>query len=63
MAMSRKHFIQFANQLSEERPTTKVPFKTWVRCCKAVAVVCNEDSSNFDRSRFLDACGVPDKDQ
>lgn len=64
MSMSRKHFIQFANQLSEERPITSdntIPFKLWVRCCKAVATVCNENNANFDRFRFLDACGVPDK--
>lgn len=62
--LTRKHFKQLAAQLSEERPASRdisKEFKTWIGCCKAVAVVCNESNPNFDRHRFLDACGVPDK--
>jgi hypothetical protein len=64
MSMSRKHFNDLAQQLSFQKPNGSdktLVMKTWVRCCLSVASVCNNHNSNFDKARFLDACGVPDR--
>lgn len=64
MSMSRKHFNDLALQLSFEKPDGSdktLVMKTWVRCCLSVASVCSSHNSNFDKTRFLDACGVPDR--
>jgi hypothetical protein len=67
--VSKKHFIALASVLLSLHPR---PFEDataeavhlfdgamvqWQRTVEAVASFCAGQSGNFDRSRFLDACG------
>jgi hypothetical protein len=65
--MSKKHFEALAAALKEARPFTKgyntpdqvgAVLLPWEESCLAVAGVCARFNPNFDRARFLKACGV-----
>jgi len=59
--MSRKHFQALADSLSCIKPEKKgVAMKQWVKSCQAVADACRGQNYNFDRARFLSACGCDD---
>lgn len=47
--MSRKHFILLAAALKENGASLAL--------CNEIANVCKSTNSNFDRTRFLTACG------
>lgn len=47
--MTRKHF----NAIAEALKTTGASEET----CRAIAVVCKSNNSNFQIDRFLTACG------
>jgi len=62
--MTKKHFEALAAALKEsETPDSQESEKAWVshnqwkQDCWAVARVCQQFNNNFDRERFLDACG------
>ena len=62
--LTRKHFKNLAHGLSLEKPDGSdktIAMRTWVRSCLAVAGVCHNSNPRFDKQRFLEACGVPDK--
>lgn len=54
--MTQKHFNALAKAL---RNVTKTPngLMQWERDCSAVADVCTASDPNFNRIRFLYACG------
>lgn len=65
--MTKKHFDALADALSTARPITygyNTPSQVadalapWEESCAAVARVCARFNPNFDRARFLAACGV-----
>lgn len=61
--MTRKHFISLAFQMSVSRPEKKgVRRQQWVKDCKHVANACQVHNNNFDRDKFLLACGLTDKE-
>ena len=53
--MSRKHFIDFANEIAAM--TNRKEAKA---TAELVANVANRHNGNFDRSRFMAACGIED---
>jgi hypothetical protein len=57
--MTRKHFQQLADELKSAYPVGNNPLAiiTWRECVEAVARTCKAGNSNFDRARFLKACG------
>ncbi len=51
--MTKKHFIALAGAIREiSNPQERE------RAAQAIANVCASQNSNFDRARFLSACGV-----
>jgi hypothetical protein len=62
--MTKKHFEALAAALAEQRvgfsllPSLKNQHAQWCRDVQAVANVCARFNPNFDRARFLKACGV-----
>ena len=61
--MTRKHFVALARKLAWNRPEKKgVRLSQWIKDCKAVADVCNAANMQFDRDRFLLACGLTEKE-
>lgn len=58
--MSKKHFIAIAASLHNCRPSAKAraEYKGWLASVNAIADVCRAANSQFDRNRFLVACGV-----
>ena len=63
--MSKKHFEALAAALNETRPgftgTRKDcsdRMKVWFKDVDAITEVCAIFNPNFDRARFLAACGV-----
>ena len=66
MSMSRKHFQDIAEELKNCRIDTRrlgmedsiLLDDQWSSCVKAMADVCNRHNSNFNRSRFYEACGL-----
>jgi len=58
--MSRKHFIALAAALKARRPVIEAlaSRQQWRLDVEAIADVCNDSNTNFDRERFLAACGV-----
>ena len=68
--MTKKDFIELAEQLAivrremlvntEHSPGARtIAEATWARCAYGVMLACRSTSANFDRSKFLTACGVP----
>ncbi len=51
--MSRKHFIDFANEITamENRKEAQA-------AADVVATVARRHNSNFDKARFMTACGL-----
>lgn len=67
--MTKKHFIALANALQFAKPCKiaepqgfKARQRQWIRDCKAIASACATANSNFDRERFLSACGLTSED-
>ena len=64
--MSKKHFEALAAALKAQRPDSDNCFQEnraaflmqWQADTKATADVCARFNPNFDRKRFLQACGV-----
>jgi hypothetical protein len=57
--MTRKDYIALANALKDAKPDTfHDPVKIWGIAVANIADVLKADNSNFDRARFLTACGV-----
>lgn len=58
--MTRKHFEAIAYKMSWSKPEGKkaASYKQWLKDCKAMAEVCSQFNYNFDKERFLKACGV-----
>lgn len=57
--MSKKHFEALAAALKAMQPhLTEELIYQWELDCDAVADVCARFNPNFDRARFLTACGV-----
>lgn len=72
--MTQKDFIELAEQLAivkrEMLANTQengrvddhartIAELTWTRCVYAVVLACRATSANFDRGKFLTACGIP----
>ena len=57
--MTRKHFKALADALKATRPDpTFLPeWDQWEFCLREVAAACQSFNPNFDRARFLAACG------
>jgi hypothetical protein len=53
--MSKKHFIQLAEAIRNANNTTKQFSEAQIGI---IADVCRANNDNFDRARFLSACGV-----
>jgi hypothetical protein len=66
--MTRKDFIELANQLALVKDRIEADWDTaewnnprdvWRECVQAVMLACRTTSANFNTARFLEACGVP----
>ncbi len=60
-AMTKKHFITLAKNLLACRPDnarSTEAGKAWIAACNGIADTCAASNGNFDRARFLAACGV-----
>ena len=66
--MTRKHFNLLAGALWAVRPKPPISGTMihgaltvqWQADCEAVADVCQKANANFNRDRFLSACGIED---
>ena len=68
--LTRKHFQALANALQSQRPNqewVKTPedrigytcaVAQWTLDCRAIADVCQRENPAFDRTKFLQACGI-----
>ena len=57
--MTRKHFNAIADALRFSRPDfSTVAHEQWEKDCSAMADACRSFNGQFDRGRFLRACGV-----
>ena len=63
--MTRMHFKALADVLKATRPdsestdlVTMAKFEQWIIDARAIADTCGRFNPQFDRARFLDACGV-----
>lgn len=58
--MSKKHFKKLAEaiRLEFERAGCVQSTEATQRIAHAIAEICADDNPNFDRSRFLAACGI-----
>jgi hypothetical protein len=66
--MTKKDFIELAEQLAivkREYDAKRHDFHgtaaedMWKECVYAVMLACKTTSANFDRGKFLNACGIP----
>ena len=58
--MTRKDYIKFADMLKNQgAPQLENPdqYGLWCRIVQGTADIFEEDNPNFDRDRFLQACG------
>ena len=57
--MTKKHFTILAEALKSSKPEDPHPifYTQWEHDVQAVADACQEVNSNFNRPRFLEACG------
>jgi hypothetical protein len=70
--MTRKHFKHLARVLKNMKPREEYSYTNedyyiylgeldlWNNTCNQMADFCSNYNSNFDRYRFLTACGVDD---
>jgi hypothetical protein len=59
--MSKMHFIRLAALLRGLKPATaktSASYKQWDETVYAIAGLCGSFNPRFDRTRFVDACGV-----
>ena len=56
-SMTRKHFIMLAQHMKNERGTFRNPV-AHQQFCERMADTLRGYNPNFDRRRFLDACGA-----
>lgn len=67
--MTRKHFVELARILKNMKPTDCVMTndelardeakrELWENMCNQMADFCHTFNNNFNRQRFLSACGV-----
>ena len=56
--MTKKHFEALAAELMHRAPEGKQARFGWIVAVCAVSDVCARFNPNFDRARFLAACGV-----
>lgn len=58
--MTRKHFKALAEAFKDVKPSSNWANKLiqWEMDCIAVADVCARQNSQFDRAKFLTACGL-----
>ena len=58
-SMTRKHFEALAAALRNSHIEGDPSYiDQWIVDCQAVAEICARFNPNFDRARFLAACGV-----
>lgn len=58
--MTSKHFAAIAQAMLASKPnelSTRVELNVWTRACRNVANACAHFNDNFDREKFLKACG------
>lgn len=63
--LTRKHFKAIADNLRTTKPNPDIApegYNQWCYTVDVMATMCREFNPNFDRGRFLDACGVSDKE-
>lgn len=67
--MTKKHFVALAAALKSSAPLDKgalnddtdcALIRQWRDDCRAVASVCAQFNPNFNRAKFLKACGMED---
>ena len=53
--MTKKHYIAFANAMSEARPSqhSRSEYRGWAECARAVVKVLQNDNPRFDGEKFL----------
>jgi hypothetical protein len=56
--MTKRHFIRLASLLHSIKPTSEQQYKQWEETVYAIAGLCGSFNPRFDRTRFVDACGV-----
>lgn len=54
--MTRKHFVALAQLVNDRKGL--IPTAALESLARDLADFCQQQNSNFDRQRFLDACGV-----
>lgn len=59
--MTKKHFNAFATALKAAQPNVfqTARYEQWRDDVIAVLEVCAKSNPNFDKGRFLAACGIP----
>ncbi len=63
--MTKKDFNELAAQLAIVKAEIQnglrpdIQETAWRKCVMAVMLACKATSANFDRNRFLTACGLP----
>ena len=56
--MTRKHFRLFADMVKTEKENGADP-ATLSNIAEKLADIFTEENARFDRSKFLEACGIP----
>jgi hypothetical protein len=59
--MSKKHYQAIASAMRITKPahsTVCTTVQSWQQICQTLASVLAADNPRFDRSKFLDACGL-----
>ena len=59
--MTRKHFNDMAARLKWHKPEPEASDEvkaTWLKLVEEMAGLCSNYNANFNRGRFLEACGV-----
>jgi hypothetical protein len=67
--MTRKHFIHLARVLKHMKPSDQdgynqdeyMAWDRWKGGCDEIATLCYSHNSQFDKRKFLIACGVDDE--
>jgi hypothetical protein len=61
--MNEKHFQTLADALFSERPDRQSPYyPEWAHTVYEIADVCALGNPPFDEGRFLEGCGVSDRE-